>query len=131
MTDPHFRGLAGARPGDFAGKRAIGFVNLVVNRGRKHKAELLAALLDDLRAHPVDHLAVTGDLSNVALEGEWRAALRWLRGQGPHRTILAVPVCAPQAREALSGEADELVYLSAPPGFHGARDILCRRPGQL
>jgi 3',5'-cyclic AMP phosphodiesterase CpdA len=92
VTDPHFRGLAGARPADFAGKRALGFVNLVVNRRRKHKAELLEALLGDLRAQMVDHLAVTGDLSNVSIEGEWRAALRWLQAYGaPPDQVTVIP----------------------------------------
>jgi predicted phosphoribosyltransferase len=47
-----------------------------------------------------------------------RAALRWLRDQGPRRTILAAPVCARQAREALAADADLVVCLSAPPEFH-------------
>ena len=46
-----------------------------------------------------------------------RAALRWLRDQAPRRTILAVPVCAPPARDALAAEADAVVCLSAPPQF--------------
>ncbi|MFF5290748.1 phosphoribosyltransferase [Paractinoplanes globisporus] len=48
-----------------------------------------------------------------------RAALRWLHGRSPRRTILAAPVCAPQARDALSaeGDADAVVCLSAPPEF--------------
>ena len=46
VTDPHFRstGAARLRPGDFLGKRAIGALNLVVNRVRKHRMELLADL---------------------------------------------------------------------------------------
>jgi 3',5'-cyclic AMP phosphodiesterase CpdA len=92
VTDPHFRGLAGSRAADFAGKRAIGMLNLVVNRRRKHKAELLASLVADLRAQAVDHLAVTGDLSNVALEAEWREALRWLEAYGaPPDRITVIP----------------------------------------
>lgn len=82
VSDPHFRGWEGARVGQFTGKRAIGAVNLVVNRVRKHKMELLAALGDDLRAQAVDHLALTGDLSNIAIEGEWQSALRWIAGTG-------------------------------------------------
>lgn len=90
VTDPHFRGFEGARLGDFAGKRAIGALNLVVNRRRKHKTELLESLREDLRAQAVDHLALTGDLSNVSIEGEWRAALRWLEayGAGPERVTV-------------------------------------------
>jgi 3',5'-cyclic AMP phosphodiesterase CpdA len=82
VTDPHFRGWDGARVGQFTGKRAIGAVNLVLNRRRKHKMDLLAALGDDLRGQAVDHLALTGDLSNISLEGEWQAALRWLGAAG-------------------------------------------------
>jgi 3',5'-cyclic AMP phosphodiesterase CpdA len=78
VTDPHFRGFAGARPADFINKRAVGALNLVVNRTRKHKMELLEALRQDMRAQAPDHLALTGDLSNVSLPGEWRAALAWL-----------------------------------------------------
>jgi 3',5'-cyclic AMP phosphodiesterase CpdA len=90
VTDPHFRGGGWARPGLFLGKRAVGMVNLVVNRGRKHKAALLEALGQDLRAQPVDHVAVTGDLSNVALVSEWKTGLRWLEAAGatPDRTTV-------------------------------------------
>jgi len=78
VTDPHFRGFAGASPVDFVNKRAVGALNLVVNRTRKHKMQLLEALRQDMRAQTPDHLALTGDLSNVSLPGEWRAALAWL-----------------------------------------------------
>ncbi|MFC7528228.1 phosphoribosyltransferase [Actinoplanes sp. GCM10030250] len=46
------------------------------------------------------------------------AALRWVREHRPGRLILAVPVCAPQARDALAPEADEVVSLLAPEPFH-------------
>ncbi len=82
VTDPHFRGFAGVGVADFVGKRALGAVNLVVNRTRKHKMELLEALREDLRAQTVDHVALTGDLSNISIEAEWRAALRWLEALG-------------------------------------------------
>ncbi|GAB2567102.1 phosphoribosyltransferase [Paractinoplanes abujensis] len=46
-----------------------------------------------------------------------RAALRWLRGRHPERLVFAAPVCAPQARDALSDDADAVICLSAPTGF--------------
>jgi 3',5'-cyclic AMP phosphodiesterase CpdA len=92
VTDPHFRGFRGAQPGEFFGKRAIGFANLMVNRVRKHKMELLEALRIDLRAQAPDHLAVTGDLSNVSLAGEWRAALAWIDMSGvPPESVSVIP----------------------------------------
>ena len=92
VTDPHFRGFDGLTLGAFAGKRAIGLLNLAVNRRRHHKTELLAALGDDLRAEAPDHMALTGDLSNISLDGEWRAALRWLEQQGAApATVTVIP----------------------------------------
>jgi 3',5'-cyclic AMP phosphodiesterase CpdA len=82
VTDPHFRGFEGLGVGALVGKRALGAVNLVVNRTRKHKMALLEALGEDLRAQAVDHVALTGDLSNISIEGEWRSALRWIEALG-------------------------------------------------
>ncbi|MFG3505345.1 phosphoribosyltransferase [Streptomyces sp. NPDC047821] len=46
-----------------------------------------------------------------------RAALRAVRAAGPARLLLTVPVCSRQAVTALSGEADEIVYVYQPPFF--------------
>jgi 3',5'-cyclic AMP phosphodiesterase CpdA len=99
VTDPHFRGLRGLGVADLAGKRAVGLLNLAVNRGRMHKMDLLEAIRIDLRAQRPDHLAVTGDLSNVALAGEWRAALAWLDMSG----------VAPDAISVIPGNHDAYV----------------------
>jgi 3',5'-cyclic AMP phosphodiesterase CpdA len=91
VTDPHFRGsLAGVGPMDFIGKRALGGLNLIVNRTRKHKMELLEALRLDMRAQAPDHMALTGDLSNVSLPGEFRAALAWLDTCGLEPAAISV-----------------------------------------
>ena len=54
----------------------------------------------------------------VATGGTARAALRMVRQAGPSQLILAVPVAAPEAVEALREDVDELVVLSAPDNFH-------------
>ena len=61
-------------PGQFLNKRALGLLNLLISRRRKHRMELLTRLREDLRERPSDHLALTGDLGNVGLESEWQAA---------------------------------------------------------
>jgi len=90
VTDPHFRGFAGASPMDFVSKRALGTLNLLVNRTRKHKMQLLEALRQDMRAQAPDHLALTGDLANVSLPGEWRAALAWIDTCGLEPAAISV-----------------------------------------
>ena len=102
VTDPHFRGARGGEgvhAGDLFGKRAVGYVNLVVNRVRKHKMELLEDMRLDLRAQAPDHLAVTGDLSNIAVTSEWRSALAWLDLSG----------VAPDAISVIPGNHDAYV----------------------
>jgi putative phosphoribosyl transferase len=47
-----------------------------------------------------------------------RAALRAVRARGPARTMLAVPVAAPAAVDALKNETDEVVTLVTPRRFH-------------
>lgn len=82
ITDPHFQSWKGARLANFFGKRAFGAANILLNRGRFHRMELLEHLREDLQARPIDHLVITGDLSNVSLEGEWKEARRWLDALG-------------------------------------------------
>jgi putative phosphoribosyl transferase len=53
----------------------------------------------------------------IATGGTARAALRGLRRLAPRRLVLCVPVAAADALEALAGEADEIVCLSAPRRF--------------
>lgn len=92
VTDPHFRSFEGARLAEFFGKRAVGALNVAVNRRRKHKMELLAAMADDVRTIAPDHLALTGDLSNVSLDAEWRVALRWIEGlERSPRDVTVIP----------------------------------------
>lgn len=92
VTDPHFRSFEGARVQDFFNKRAVGTANLLLYRRRKHKMELLAALGEELRVHKPDHLVLTGDLANVALQAEWREALRWLEAfAGPPAAVTVIP----------------------------------------
>ena len=136
VTDPHFRGFAGASPADFMSKRALGALNLVVNRTRKHKMELLEALRLDMRAQAPDHLALTGDLSNVSLPGEWRAALAWIDTCGLEPAAISVipgnhdayveTVVASRAFEKLF--APYMTHDLAPRAEAGARRRLSLRP---
>ncbi len=82
VSDPHFRDFHDLRLRDLLGKRALGTLNILVLRRRKHNMALLQAMLEDVRARAVDHLALTGDLSNIALTSEWLAALRWIGDTG-------------------------------------------------
>ena len=56
-----------------------------------HRTDILDALADDLRTHAVDHVLVTGDITNFSLPGEFRQAARWLAALGPSERLSLVP----------------------------------------
>lgn len=56
-----------------------------------HFPEVLESLLDDLREQQPDHIAVTGDLTNVALEHEFVTTARWLERLGNADDVTVIP----------------------------------------
>jgi 3',5'-cyclic AMP phosphodiesterase CpdA len=76
---------------ELMGKRALGYLNWVRNRNRYHSRAALDLLTADLLAQSPDHIAVTGDLVNIALEAEFAPALEWLKAIGPPHDVTLVP----------------------------------------
>ena len=63
-------------------KRGLGYLNWLRKRRSIHRADMLAALVADLKGHAPDHIAVTGDLVNLSLTNEFAPALRLARRPG-------------------------------------------------
>jgi 3',5'-cyclic AMP phosphodiesterase CpdA len=59
---------------DFANKRWTGGVNLLLHRGRNHLAHVFDAMVEDINALGVEHVACTGDITNLSLASEFRFA---------------------------------------------------------
>ncbi len=91
LSDPHLPPLPPLRPSRLLNKRALGFLNWKRKRGSIHRADVLEALVRDLKTQAFDHLAVTGDLVNLGLEAEFAAARAWLERLGAPDTVTLVP----------------------------------------
>lgn len=91
LTDPHLGPLPDVHWRDLASKRLIGYFNWRRNRAHAFSGEILAALTEDIRAQRPDHIAVTGDLINLALAGEFAAAQDWLTGLGSTDDVTVIP----------------------------------------
>jgi 3',5'-cyclic AMP phosphodiesterase CpdA len=91
LSDPHLGPLPQPRLTDLAGKRLLGFVNWHLRRGRQHRRDVLHTLVEDLKASAPDHIAVTGDLVNIALPVEYGTARAWLESVGPPDHVTLVP----------------------------------------
>jgi 3',5'-cyclic AMP phosphodiesterase CpdA len=74
FSDVHALSLDGVRPWHFLNKRVAGYLNLRLNRREKHPVSLFRAIVADLNEHPVDHVVVTGDLTNLSLRPEFELA---------------------------------------------------------
>lgn len=92
LSDPHLT-LDGIPPGlpDLWPKRALGRLSWHMNRRRRHRPERLQAVVDAVKAAGVDHVAVTGDLTNLGLPAEFARARRWLDQLGGPQRVSLVP----------------------------------------
>jgi 3',5'-cyclic AMP phosphodiesterase CpdA len=91
LSDPHLAPLPQPRFAELIGKRATGFVNWRRKREAIHRPEVLARIVADLKAQAPDHIAVTGDLVNLALPGEYQPARAWLDALGSAADVTLVP----------------------------------------
>ena len=91
LSDPHLSSPAPVRATDLLGKRALGYLSWRLARRHRHLAEVLAALVQDLRAAQADHVVVTGDLTHLGLPHEFEQARRWLDALGPAPALSVVP----------------------------------------
>ena len=91
LSDPHLPPLPALRLRDLAGKRALGYLNWTRNRQRFHRRDVLDTLVSDMQAQAPDHIAITGDLVNLALEAEFAPSLRWLESIGAPDGVTVIP----------------------------------------
>lgn len=91
ISDVHLGPLPDVTYRELASKRAIGYVNWQRNRRRLLQEGTVGAIVDDIRAAAPDHIAVTGDLVNLALDGEIELARQWLDSLGGAEAVSVVP----------------------------------------
>jgi 3',5'-cyclic AMP phosphodiesterase CpdA len=91
LSDPHLGPLPKVGLADLASKRVLGFINWQRNRERWHAPAVLVALVDDILLNQPNHVAVTGDLVNLALPEEFERARDWLGAFGEPADVTVVP----------------------------------------
>jgi len=91
LSDIHLGPLPAITYRELASKRITGYVNWRRNRRHHMQDGIAERLIEDLRQSPHDHIAVTGDLVNLALDGEIEMARLWLEALGPHDSVTVVP----------------------------------------
>ena len=78
ISDLHLLGSEEIAPRRLIGKRFTGWVNLRFRRHAVHKPRAAQAVAREIRQREVDHVVITGDMTNLALESEFEAVRNYL-----------------------------------------------------
>ena len=91
VSDPHVLSRTAAHWRSIIfNKRLTGFANLLLKRGRVHRREYLLAVMTAATAN-CDHLVVTGDLTNLALDHEYEEAVALFTDAARRTEVTVVP----------------------------------------
>ena len=91
LSDPHLAPLPAPRLTELIGKRVTGYINWQRNRRFVHDPSTLAAIVADIKTQSPDHIAVTGDIANIALAAEFPRGREWLESLGTSHDVTYVP----------------------------------------
>jgi 3',5'-cyclic AMP phosphodiesterase CpdA len=91
LSDLHATPVVVKNPLHLLNKRFFGWLSWQIRRRHYHRTSVIGALMDDLRQAPIDHLLVTGDLTNISLASEFGAAREQLKRFGTARDVSIVP----------------------------------------
>ncbi|MCP4035963.1 MAG: metallophosphoesterase [bacterium] len=91
LSDLHVTDPGRARVGALLSKRLLGWISWKVRRKKLYRRHVAEALIEDLTREAPDHVALTGDLVNIALPSEFEAGAGILRAVGPPEHVSLVP----------------------------------------
>jgi 3',5'-cyclic AMP phosphodiesterase CpdA len=91
FSDLHLLALEGVPVRRFLNKRMTGWANLRLKRGHVHRSAYVRSIAREIARLDIEHVVVTGDLTNLALETEFELAREVLDrdlGMDPSRVTL-------------------------------------------
>jgi len=91
ISDFHLCRPAGIGFSRLLNKRAFSYLSWKVRRRHEHRMEVLRALTRAVQAVGCDQIAVTGDLTQLALPAEFEDARLHLQDLGPPQNVFVVP----------------------------------------
>jgi len=133
LSDLHVTPVHVENPRLLASKRLLGWLSWKRRRRHEHRPAVVSALLTDLARVGADHVAVTGDLTQLGLPGEVEEAASWLARIGPPERVSLVP----GNHDAYAGNADPVrwapwaAYMRGSEPTPGPRFPYLRRVGPL
>ncbi len=134
ISDLHVLELTGVPLRAWASKRITGLANLALGRRGSHSLAIAEALPTALSDAGVDHVALTGDVSNLSLTSEFQRARDLIANiGGPERLTLIPGNHDVYTRGALASARFERCFARwlAAPGASAERVIAAGEAGRL
>lgn len=91
LSDPHLSPLPAAAALQLLSKRITGLMSWNFRRKHIHITRALEAVCADIKRGGFDHIAVTGDVANIALPGEFDRGAEFLATLGAPHDVSMVP----------------------------------------
>jgi 3',5'-cyclic AMP phosphodiesterase CpdA len=91
LADPHIASVDQIDKQDFFSKRLFGYLRWKLKRRFEQSYELLTILHEDLQRSKPDHIAITGDLTQLGLPAEFKKAHDWLLNLGTPQQVTVIP----------------------------------------
>lgn len=91
VSDPHLASVGHFGKSDFFNKRLLGYLRWKLKRHADHTSDFISLLHRDLQQTKPDHIAITGDLSQLALPLEFKTAHAWLQSLGRGKDVTLIP----------------------------------------
>jgi 3',5'-cyclic AMP phosphodiesterase CpdA len=91
LSDPHLARFEHLKTSELFNKRLLGYLKWKLKRQDEHSEELLTILHKDLQRTKPDHIAITGDLTQLGLPIEFAIARDWLQTLGTANNVTVIP----------------------------------------
>ena len=91
LSDFHLCRPGGSGPAGFLNKRLLSYLSWRIGRRHDHRPENLARLIRAVKMESAEMVAVTGDLTHLALPAEFQQARESLAALGPPENVFVVP----------------------------------------
>ena len=91
LSDPHLAPMPVPNFARLRFKQFAGYVNWLRSRQFIHRTAVLAKITADMAAQKPDHIAMTGDIANIALPFEFARGRDWLSGLGTAADVSVIP----------------------------------------
>ncbi len=91
LSDLHLFDPRNMRPKDYFSKRILGYLSWQLHRQSEHKLDFVPALAEALDTARVDHVAITGDLTHLGHDADFKTAARIIKQLGGPERISLIP----------------------------------------